>query len=367
MKVIEFFGEPLSYGGQEAFIYNMYSHFTKPAKYLFITPFHADNVELIEKINNRGDEYISNNYKFESKLRKVYIIKTAKKSIPSGYDVIHIHSGSIFNLMIVSKIAKKKGIKKVIVHSHATGHADAKHGLIKKISDSYLDKYADLFLACSKEAGRFKYSDEVLKSDRFNVINNGIELDNYKYNEDWRNQIRNELKLKDEFVLCNVGRYSSEKNQKFIVRVFNEYLKINSNSKLLFVGGEGPAKEELIQEIDHLGLKSKVIMLTKRNDINKILSAADVFLFPSLFEGLGISGIEAQAAGLHTLCSENIPDEANVTPLFQRLSLSDGERAWAECITKLPNTDRIEYGNKRFNKEYAAVNCAAKLESLYFA
>ena len=130
MKVIEFFGEPLSYGGQEAFIYNMYSHFTKPAKYLFITPFHADNVELIVKINNRDDEYISNNYMFESKLRKLYIIKTAKKSIPSGYDVIHIHSGSIFNLMIVSKIAKKKGIKKVIVHSHATGLADAKHGLI---------------------------------------------------------------------------------------------------------------------------------------------------------------------------------------------------------------------------------------------
>ena len=367
MKVIEFFGEPLSYGGQEAFIFNMYSHFNKPADYLFITPFHADNVELIEKINNRGDEYISNNYKFESVLRKLYIIKTAKKSIPSGYDVIHIHSGSIFNLMVVSKIAKKKGIKKVIVHSHATGHADAKHGLIKKISDSYLDKYADVFLACSKEAGRFKYSDEVLNSERFKVINNGIELDNYKYDTENRKQIRDELNLKDEFVLCNVGRYSAEKNQKYIVRVFNEYLKINSNSKLLFVGGEGPAKDELIQEIKNLGIDSKVIMLTKRNDINKILSAVDVFLFPSLFEGLGISGIEAQASGLHTICSENIPDEADVSPLFHRLSLNDGEKIWAEYIAKLPGVDRVEYGYNKFDKDYVAVNCAAKLEDLYFA
>lgn len=367
MKVIEFFGEPLSYGGQESFIFNMYSHFCKNAKYLFITPFHADNVELIEKITGREDEYISNNYKFESKLRKIYIIKSAKKSIPSGYDVIHIHSGSIFNLMIVSKIAKKKGIKKVIVHSHATGNADAKHGLIKKISDSYLDKYADLFLACSKDAGKFKYSDEVLNSDRFKIINNGIELDNYKYNVEWRNNIRSELQIKDEYVLCNVGRYSPEKNQKFIVKVFNEYLKINPNSKLLFVGGEGPAKEELIQLIESLGLKSKVILLTKRNDINKILSAADVFLFPSLFEGLGISGIEAQASGLQTICSENIPDEADVTPLFHRLCLSDGEKAWAEYIAKLPEEDRVEFGNHKFNIDYVAANCAAKLENLYFA
>ena len=86
-----------------------------------------------------------------------------------------------------------------------------------------------------------------------------------------------------------------------------------------------------------------------------------------MFEGLGISGIEAQASGLHTLCSENIPDEANVTPLFQRLSLSDDERAWAEYITKLSDVDRVEFGYNRFNRDYVAANCASKLERLYFA
>lgn len=366
MKVIEFFGEPLSYGGQEAFIFNMYSHFNRLAKYLFITPFHADNIELLEMISNRGDEYIACNYVFESFWRKVSIIKAAKKCIPSDCDVIHIHSGSIFNLMIVAKIAKKKGIKRIIVHSHATGNADVKHGIIKKLSDSYLEKYADCFLACSKEAGKFKFSDKVLASNRFHVINNGIELERYKYCDEYRKKIRDELRLKDEFVLCNVGRYSHEKNQMFILKVFSEYLNLDSSAKLLLVGGEGPSKDELIHEIDRLGIKSKVIMLSKRNDINQILSAVDVFLFPSLFEGLGISAIEAQASGLHTLCSENVPEEANVTPLFHRLSLNDRVSDWVDIIMKLPIVDRVEYGHNKFNPNYIASNCAKELESLYF-
>ena len=367
MKVIEFFGEPLSYGGQEAFIYNMYSHFTKSAKYLFITPFHADNKELIEIIKNKGDECVSCNYKFESVLRKLNIIRSAKKTIPSDYDVIHIHSGSIFNLMIVAKIAKKRGIKKVIVHSHATGNADVKHGIIKRFADSYLEKYADVFLACSKDAGRFKFSEKVMSSDRFQVINNGIELDRYKYSVEYRKKIRDELKLKDEFVLCNVGRYSYEKNQTFILKVFYEYLKHDSSARLLYVGGEGPAKEELMHEIDRLGVGSQIIMLSKRNDINQILSAADVFLFPSLFEGLGISAIEAQAAGLHTICSENIPEEANVTPLFHRVSLSEGVDKWVKVIIGLPTVNRIEKGFDMFDREYTAAESALKLENLYFS
>lgn len=365
MKVIEFFGEPLSYGGQEAFIFNMYSHFSAEVKCLFITPFHADNVELLKLIKNKGDQCIFNDFRFESVFRKLSIIRTANKFISSDYDVIHIHSGSIFNLMVVAIIAKKKGIKKVLVHSHATGNADIKHGIIKKISDSFLERFADVFLACSKEAGRFKYSERIMSSDRFHVINNGIEIDKYKYRDEYRTRIRNELKLKNEFVMCNVGRYSYEKNQKFIVNVFNEYLKKDSSAKLLFVGGEGPAKEELIHEIDRLELGSKIIMLSKRNDINEILSAVDVFLFPSLFEGLGISAIEAQAAGLYTLCSENIPEETNVTPLFLRVSLSEGAPSWADQVSKLSVVDRVEYGNNRFNKNYIASNCAKKLESLY--
>ena len=367
MKVIEFFGEPLSYGGQEAFINNMYSHFTKSAKYLFITPFHADNKELIEIIKNKGDECVSCNYKFESVLRKLNIIRSAKKTIPSDYDVIHIHSGSIFNLMIVAKIAKKKGIKKVIVHSHATGNADVKHGIIKRFADSYLEKYADVFLACSKEAGKFKFSEKVMSSDKFQVINNGIELDKYKFSDDYRRKIRNELNLNDEFLMCNVGRYSKEKNQVFILRVFNEYLKHDPTARLLFVGGEGPAKDELMQEINSLGIGSQIIMLSKRNDINQILSAADVFLFPSFFEGLGISAIEAQASGLHTICSENIPEEANVTPLFHRVPLADGVDKWVNVVLGLPSVNRIEIGFDMFDREYTAAESALKLENLYFS
>ena len=366
MKIIEFFGEPLSYGGQEAFAYNMYSHFKREGKYTFITPFHANNKDLLSLIEKKKDKYKAFNYNFNSILRKWYIIKAALKSITQEYDVLHIHSGSTFTLLAVAHIASKRKIRKIIVHSHATGNNDFKHGIIKKIADKQFEKKADIFLACSKEAGLFKFPKKIINSNKFKIIKNAVDLEKFRYSEEKRNLIRNELNIDKDLLICQVGRYSPEKNQVFVLKVFNQYIKKNDKTKLVFVGGDGPTKEDLLKQIQNYGLKKKVIVLSERKDVNYILSAADVFVFPSLFEGLGISAIEAQAVGLHTICSEHIPEEANVSHLFHRVPISVGIKRWVDAIDEYSNVVREDVRNEIVENGYSLEKCAGELECIYF-
>lgn len=366
MKVLEFFGEPLSYGGQEAFILNMYENFKKQAEYMFVTPFYANNKILINLIKKKKDKCIAYNFPFDSKLRKKYIVQVAKTIITNRFDVIHIHSGSIFTLLIVSYIARKRKVKKIIVHSHATGNKNFTHKIIKIVSDRCLNKYADYFLACSKDAGEFKFSKEIICSDHFHIIKNGIDIEKYKFNIYNRQKIRKELKIEGKYVICNIGRYSPEKNHKFLIDVFNEYKKIDKNAILLLVGGKGISSKEVLKLIEIYQLSSQVIMLTDRSDINEILSAVDVFLFPSLFEGLGISAIEAQAAGLDTICSEYVPNDVAVSHLYHKLFLHDGARKWAEYINSLVTNQRSDVTKEILASGYSAVQCSEKLENLYF-
>ena len=365
MKILEFFGEPLSFGGQESFIINMYDNFVKNENYTFLTPFNNNNYYLKTKLRN-NDRCISQNYKFESRLRKFYILKTGLRCINSQYDVIHIHSGSVFTLLLIAAVAKRRGVKKIIVHSHATGYSTITHKIIKTISDKLLSKYVDYYLACSKEAGEYKFPASVISNhNKFEIIMNGINVEKYIFSETYRKAKRAELKLKDEFVICHVGRYSPEKNHIFIIQVLEEYLKLDKNVVLLLIGGEGSSSQEIENIINEKGLSSNIIMLKERTDINELLSAADIFIFPSLFEGLGISAIEAQASGLITICSDNVPDQTNVSHMFHHLPLEDGAQKWAEYIFKNRDYSRDNVKQEIIDHGFSAQICAKRLEEIY--
>lgn len=365
MKILEFFGEPLSYGGQETFIINTYKNLSNKNKYVFCTPFHTDNKELINLTTERGDIVLSNGYKFESKYRKVYIVRTAKKIVSSEYDIIHIHSGSVLTLLVVSFIAKKRGVKKIIVHSHATGYMTLTHRIIKIVSDLFIGKNADVFLACSIEAARYKFPMEAINGERFYVIKNGIELNKFKYSENIRNIKRKEFGLKDNKVLCHVGRFSEEKNHIFIIEVFLEYLKLQPNAILLLIGGSGPKEDYIKQIVKEKNIVDKVVMLKNRTDICEILCAADMFIFPSLFEGLGISAIEAQASGLYTLCADHLPEELNVSTCYGKLSLKEGPKEWAKKLYLAPTVERNDIIQQLKQSGYDIVDSSSALEKIY--
>lgn len=365
MEILEFFGEPLSYGGQEAFILNMYKNFTHANKYYFCTPFHVDNKEMVSCVNEREDIIFKNNYNFNSKLRKLYIYFSARKYISNKYDVIHIHSGSVMTLLITSLMAKKRGIKKIIVHSHATGYMTVSHKIIKYISDKIITKTATNFVACSEEAGKYKFPLSVIRSNKFIVIKNGISLKKFAYNDSARTIKRIELGINESKVLCHVGRFSEEKNHEFIIEVFLEYLKLENNAILMLIGGNGGEEKKVKDLIEKNNIEDKVIILKNRNDIAELLWASDVFIFPSKFEGLGIAAIEAQASGLPTIVATQLPNELNASHNYYAMDLKDNPDQWAKKVYNLQNHKRNDCYMELKRAGYDIDDCAVKLEDLY--
>lgn len=365
MKILEFFGEPISYGGQESFIVNMYKNYFQNDNFCFFTPFHADNRELINLANNRGDIVYAYGKNFDSRLRKAYIFLAAKRAMKIQYDVIHIHSGSILTLLMVSSLAKKRGIKKIIVHSHATGYDSFSHKLIKSISDKLIENKASLFLACSYDAGIYKFPEKILKSDKFQIIKNGIDLQSFLYDGDTRIKKRKELNIKEQKVLCHVGRFSEEKNHKFIIALFEEYLKLEKTALLLLVGGAGRTEKEIMTMVSERNLSDKVIILKNRKDINELLCVADVFVFPSRFEGLGISAIEAQANGLPTICAEQLPAELDASSVYIKMSLDEGPKKWAEKVYSVQDNVRVNTYSDLKMAGYDVSDLAKQLGRIY--
>lgn len=300
--------------------------------------------------------------------KKDFVINLKDFLSKHHYDIVHINSGSIFALAFGAKIAKKYGAKKIIVHSHCTGNDNLKYRIIKITSAPIFLKNATHYFACSKEAATWKFPNKIIKNGNYEIIKNGIELERFKFSQDIRNKYRENLGLDNQFVIAHVGRFTDQKNHEFLIKIFAQLKNKCNNCKLLLIG-DGPNKNKIIDIVKELGIDSSVVFLGIRNDVNNILQAADIFVFPSKFEGLGIVAIEAQAAGLPTLCSENIPNEANQTDLFYKLDLSDDINFWVNKILELKNKkselNRIDYIQKLKLAGYDAKDSARRLEDIY--
>lgn len=364
IKVIEFFGEPLNYGGQEAFIINMYNNFSNKLAITFITPFEATNGYLKNLIKSKNDILINDNRKFDTVFRKINIIKTARKYLNSEYDVIHIHSGSLFTLYNVAKIAKRRGIEKVIVHSHTTGSSAIKGKLIKLVSKN-IERYADVFIGCTKEAGISKFPREVVEGNKFVIINNGIDVKKYTFDEKVRNQYRKQFNVDKKTVLINIGRFCYEKNQKFLIELFRVYLNKNENSHLFLVGGYGTELTNIKKLIKKYELENCITILQNRNDINNLLFMSDVFILPSLWEGLPVTGVEAQTTGIPSIFSENITEKINISDAFYKLSLEEDLDKWVALIENLKDKKRYNTIKNIKKSEFDCEISAKQLEKIY--
>ena len=258
---------------------------------------------------------------------------------------------------IYLKIAKKYGINVRIAHSHTMGFVQDKNLLkrwIKKITNRLYSKYATDLFACSWDAGNYMFGEK-----EFNVIHNAIDTKKYIYHEKNRAEKRKELNLKEEFTIGCVGRLEPVKNHKFSIEIFEKLVEFHPNSKLLFVG-KGSMENELKNLVVQKKLENKVLFLGNRNDVEKLYSVMDVFLFPSLYEGLGMVGIESQAAGIPTICSDTLPKELNITPLLYRMSLQNSPELWAKLILSTDN-------NKDKHKDMSSFVIKANFDILTLA
>ena len=222
-----------------------------------------------------------------------------------------------------------------VVHSHNSENMGTlinkiMHGLHKKL----VDKYASEYFACSYEAAEFMFNEPTLDCNQVTIITNAIDIKRFAFSLSSRNELRKKYDLGDSLVVGHVGRFHPQKNHEFIIDVFNNLLKIEHNSYLILIG-EGPLKSNIECLVKKLQLSDKVIILNPLIDVEKYYSAMDIFLFPSLYEGLGIAAIEAQTSGLPTLLSDKIPSPCKISDSTAFLSLGDNAEEWAKTLKQL--------------------------------
>ncbi len=284
----------------------------------------------------------------------------------NSYDIIHINMGSFFTVFLCSLVAKKYGRgAKVIAHSHSNLIYTGINKIAVRLAKPFFPKVADYFLACSTPAGKYMFPNKVLLSDRYGIMKNAIDISNFLYDENQRLKLRQELGLRDEIVIGHVGRFSVAKNHLFLVNVFDALVRIHKNSKLLLVGA-GELQDKVREMVNDLGLEQKVIFTGLRNDVFRYLQVMDVFVLPSLFEGLSVVAIEAQASGLPLVASDNMPPETGVTELYSQVSLEKSPAYWAEHILKrISLYERINRLQDIKDAGYDIYSEAKKLGDLY--
>ena len=298
-------------------------------------------------------EIIRENESFFKYLKR--IINFMKKN-STKYDIIHSH---VYNFgAIFLMCAKKYGIPVRILHSHATVSSDS---LLKRIINYFLipiaKKNSTNFFACSELAGKFLF-----KKKEFIVINNAIDIDKYLFVEKKRSEIRKKLGLEDCFVIGNIGRLCKQKNQHFLIKVFKMIHDENSKARLIIIGS-GILEEKLKLYVKKCNLENEVIFFGARNDVEEFYNAMDVFVLPSLYEGLPVVGIEAQCNGLPCIFSDSITKEVKINENAIFLPLKENISKWKETINKYQYKTRIT-DNINFNK-YKIEEEAKKIEKIY--
>ena len=243
------------------------------------------------------------------------------------YKIVHCHAYTIGYFCL--KAAKIAGIPVRIAHSHNKGAVHDIKYLPKLFMQRIFTKNATDLFACSEEAGKYLFKDK-----SFYVLKNAIDSQDFIADDDIRKEIKKELGLEDKFVVGHVGRLHPQKNHDFLIDVFAEIKKKKQNAELILVG-TGPLEGKVKSKVAENGLVDCVRFLGNRKDMNRIYQAMDVFVFPSLFEGLGIVAIEAQAAGIPIVCSEGLPLETDITPIYRKLLLSDGAEKWATVALEM--------------------------------
>ena len=251
----------------------------------------------------------------------------------NDYKVVHMNASSKNFLLL--KYAKKYNIPIRITHSHNIDF-QTKNPIKKLVGNLFkipMKKYSTDYFACSYLAGRWLFGNNNVDNGKVKVIHNAVDYDKFKYNKDIRNKMRKEFNIKDnEILFGNVGRFTNQKNHTFLIDIFNEIHKKNINTKLIMVG-IGEKEDEIKNKVKELGIEDCVIFAGFRKDVNEIMQAMDVFLLPSLYEGLPVVGVEAQASGLPSFTSKDVvTNEVKITDAFEFISLDKPASEWATII-----------------------------------
>ena len=315
-------------GGVEAVIMNYYRHIDR-SKIQFDFICDEDSTDIpYKEIEKLGGKVIicppyQKIFKYIKELKRIYK--------ENDYQIVHsnINTLSIFPLYA----AKKAGVPIRIAHSHSTANKkEWKKTMIKNILRPFSKLYANKYVCCSELSGRWLFGNKTYDKGKVYLLNNAIDLDKFKYDEKVREAKRKEMGIADEtIVIGHIGRFVEQKNHRFLIDIFNELHKKESNS-ILLLAGQGPLMNEMKQKVKDLGLEDSVRFLGQRSDAAELYQAFDLFLLPSLYEGLPVVGVEAQATGNLCYLSDAMTKETKVLDSTKFMSLGQTAEEWAIAI-----------------------------------
>lgn len=349
-------------GGVESVVMNYYRYIDRTKiQFDFICDDDSTNIPY-EEIEKLGGKVIlippyQKVFKYHNKLKK--ILKDGHYKIVHS----HINTLSVFSLFA----AKCAGVPVRIAHSHSTTNKkEKKKNLLKQVLRPFSKLFATDYMCCSELAGRWLFGDKEYDKGNVYLLNNAIDLEKFKYNKDIRKKMRKSLNISDDtLVIGHVGRFVEQKNHRFLIDIFNEVYKQNNNS-LLLLAGQGPLIDEIKNKVKSLKLEKNVKFLGQRNDIDKLYQAFDVFLLPSLYEGLPVVGVEAQATGLLCELSNDMTKETKVLDTTMFISLNTSAEEWANNILDdVKKHKRIDSSKEMTDKNFNIKKETNKLEDIY--
>ena len=247
------------------------------------------------------------------------------------YRVVHSHLDCMSAFVL--RTAQRHGVPVRLAHSHSSNQDRDWKYPIKLWAKRQIPAAATDLFACSRAAGEWMYG-----GAEFRVLPNAVDANAFHFNASLRREVRAELGLDDALVLGHVGRFDRVKNHGFLLDIFAAAEHMEPRSRLMLVG-DGDERAAVEDRARELGLEKKVLFLGLRSDVSRLLQAMDVFILPSLYEGLSLAAVEAQAAGLPCLVSDTLPEEAVLTDRVQRLALTDPGR-WARLALRAAGTER---------------------------
>lgn len=328
----------LDRGGAETMIMNYYRHLDRDkVQFDFLVnrdqtgAYEEEIKDLGGRIYRMGPMYPTKFHKYKKDFR------TFLRN-HHGYTIIHSHleERSYFPL----RIAKEEGVPIRIAHAHNEYRGFDAKTIFRDYFRFRLPLYPTHKFACSLDAGRWLFGEREIKQGKVIIIPNAIDSSQYSYSVDKRREMRTQLGFgEDALVIGNVGRLVPQKNQAFLIDAFKETIRVRPNSYLLIVG-EGIEKGTLLDKAASFGLQDRLLLVGSVSNVQDYLQAMDVFVFPSLFEGLGMSLIEAQSMGLPSIASDRVPKDSDITGSVKFLSLEESPSTWAKEIIRLSGSNR---------------------------
>lgn len=320
-------------GGVEAVLWNYVSQIpTDQIQFDFINTY--EDISIGDKVRERGSQVFAlpNRKKHLLAYRKA--LKSFMAAHAKEYSAVWLNDCMFGNIDIL-RLAKKYGIRRRIVHAHnSLNMGGGVSRLIRhKVNSWLLRFYVTDYWACSELAAEWSYPKDIVKTGRIRVIPNAVDVDRFSVQEEIRHKVRTSLNAEDKFIFGHVGRFHFQKNHLFLIDVFNEIQKLMDNAILILIGS-GEDEDAVKQRVSEYGLDRSVKFLGTRKDTNELYQAMDAFLLPSLFEGLPVVMVEAQASGLPCFVADNITKESDISGNVRFYPLSMGPKQWAERIVE---------------------------------